>query len=166
MAERRTMAGQGTRKERTGKVLFWLLLFVYTGVMLYLFLMQCYEVPTFRSDMPDYVNKVRGIQGNYEFPYPLFFTLAKLFAMAAGAPAGVAIAAAVLNSLGVCAAKYYMDREVQEGLRTESWSREKRTALDIAVTGMVFALFLLGNLYSPKNTAFFGFDYAYRCMGI
>jgi len=34
------------------------------------------------------------------------------------------------------------------------------------VTLLVFALFLLSNLYSPKNTAFFGFDYAYRCMGI
>mgnify|MGYP007097659753 CR=1 FL=1 len=37
---------------------------------------------------------------------------------------------------------------------------------DIVVTLLVFALFLLSNLYSPKNTAFFGFDYAYRCMGI
>ncbi len=37
---------------------------------------------------------------------------------------------------------------------------------DIVVTLLVFSLFLLSNLYSPKNTAFFGFDYAYRCMGI
>ena len=38
--------------------------------------------------------------------------------------------------------------------------------MDILVTLLVFSLFLLSNLYSPKNTAFFGFDYAYRCMGI
>lgn len=154
--------------ERTtiDKIVFAVLLVIYTGVMLYLFVMQCYEVPVFRSDMPDYVNKVRGIAGDYEFPYPLFFTLAKGIALVAGAPLGVAITTALLNALGVCAAKYYMDRQVRDGLDTAGFSRAKMGALDLAVTGMVFALFLLGNLYSPKNTAFFGFDYAYRCMGI
>lgn len=148
------------------KIIFSVLLAVYTGVMLYLFVMQCYEVPVFRSDMPDYVNEVRGIQGDYEFPYPLFFTMARIIAVVAGAPLGTAIATALLNALGVCVTKYYMDREVKDGLNVENWSRGKVQALDLSITFMVFALFLLGNLYSPKNTAFFGFDYAYRCMGI
>lgn len=148
------------------KIIFAVLLVVYTGVMLYLFVMQCYEVPVFRSDMPDYVNEVRGIKGNYEFPYPLLFTLAKLIAVFAGAPMGMAIATALLNALGVCLAKFYMDREVKGSLNVAEWSRGKLLALDLSITFMVFALFLLGNLYSPKNTAFFGFDYAYRCMGI
>ncbi len=148
------------------KIIFAVLLAVYTAVMLYLFVMQCYEVPVFRSDMPDYVNKVRGIQGNYEFPYPLLFTLAKLIALVAGAPLGMAIATALLNALAVCVTKYYLDKEVKDGLKVESWSSKKVFALDLAITFMVFSLFLLGNLYSPKNTAFFGFDYAYRCMGI
>lgn len=154
------------------RIVFWTLLIIYTGVMLYLFVMQCYEVPVFRSDMPDYVNKVRGIQGEYEFPYPLFFVLAEGIAMVAGAPLGVAVTTALLNALGVCAAKYYMGRlvrelsvlEVRKG--TPRADAEREGALDLAVTGMVFVLFLLGNLYSPKNTAFFGFDYSYRCMGI
>lgn len=148
------------------RILFIFLLVVYTGVMLYLFVMQCYDVPYFRSDMPDYVNKVRGVAGNYEFPYPLFFTLAKVFALAMDAPMGVAAATAFLNALGVCAARHYMGILVREELDTDGWSGQKRTALDMAVTVTVFVLFLLGNLYSPKNTAFFGFDYAYRCMGI
>lgn len=148
------------------KIFFVFLLALYTGVMLYLFVMQCYEVPTFRSDMPDYVNKVRGIAGDYEFPYPLFFTLAKGIALVAGAPLGVAVTTALLSALGVCVTKYYMDIQVRESLDTGKWSSGQRTALDIAVTCMVFVLFLMGNLYSPKNTAFFGFDYAYRCMGI
>ena len=148
------------------KIVFAVLLAVYTGVMLYLFIMQCYEVPVFRSDMPDYVREVQGIQGNYEFPYPLFFTLAKIIALVAGAPLGVAIATALLNALGVCVAKYYMDREVKNTLDLSNWSQAKVRGLDIAITGMVFVLFLLSHLYSPKNTAFFGFDYAYRCMGI
>lgn len=158
-------------------IVFAVLLLIYTGIMLYLFVMQCYEVPVFRSDMPDYVNKVRGIAGDYEFPYPLFFLLAQGIALVAGAPLGVAIATALLNALGVCAAKYYMGRLVRENLgwQPESGGREssrngrsraKETVLDVSVTFLVFALFLLGNLYSPKNTAFFGFDYAYRCMGI
>ncbi len=148
------------------KIIFAILLAVYTGVMLYLFVMQCYEVPVFRSDMPDYVNEVRGIKGDYEFPYPLLFTLAKIIALVAGAPMGMAIATAVLNALGVCVTKYYMDREVKAGLNVAQWSKGKVLALDLSITFMAFALFLLGNLYSPKNTAFFGFDYAYRCMGI
>ncbi len=148
------------------KIIFAILLAVYTGVMLYLFVMQCYEVPVFRSDMPDYVNKVRGIQGNYEFPYPLLFTLAKIIALVAGAPLGMAIATALLNALGVWVTKCYMDREVKDGLNIAQWSKGKVLALDLSITFMSFALFLLGNLYSPKNTAFFGFDYAYRCMGI
>lgn len=148
------------------KIIFWVLLAVYTGVMLYLFVMQCYEVSGYRSDMPDYVNEVRGIKGDYEFPYPLFFTLAKGIALIAGAPLGVAAATALLNACAVCAARYYMGIQVREGLDIGTWSAGKRRALELTVTGMVFVLFLLGNLYSPKNTAFFGFDYAYRCMGI
>ncbi len=139
------------------KIVFAVLLTVYTAVMLYLFLMQCYQVPDFVSDMPDYVNKVAGIQGNYEFPYPLFFTLAKVFALFLGAPAAVAVTTALLNALGVCLTKLYMGRELKKWLGNTG---------DLAVTFAAFALFLLGNLYSPKNTAFFGFDYAYRCMGI
>lgn len=148
------------------KIIFAVLLTVYTGVMLYLFVMQCYEVPVFRSDMPDYVKEVQGMEGDYEFPYPLLFTLAKIIALVAGAPLGMAIATAILNALGVCVTKYYMDREVKAGLNVTEWSRVKLLTLDLSITFMVFALFLLGNLYSPKNTAFFGFDYAYRCMGI
>lgn len=147
-------------------ILFVILLLIYTGVMLYLFVMQCYEVPVFRSDMPDYVNKVRGIAGDYEFPYPLFFSLAEGIALVAGAPMGVAIATALLNALGVCVARYYMGRLVAENLNAAKETGVKKTLLDVSVTFLVFALFLLGNLYSPKNTAFFGFDYAYRCMGI
>ena len=56
------------RETTAGKVTFLFLLFLYTGVMLYLFWMECYQVPGFQSDMPDYVNKVAGIAGNYEFP--------------------------------------------------------------------------------------------------
>ena len=51
----------GLRETMAGKVTFLFLLFLYTGVMLYLFWMECYQVPGFQSDMPDYVNKVAGI---------------------------------------------------------------------------------------------------------
>lgn len=152
------------RKEQ--KVIFSILLAVYTGVMLYLFTMQCYEVPVFRSDMPDYVNKVRGIAGNYEFPYPLFFTLAKGIALFARAPLGVAITTALLNALGLCVTRHYMGKLVEDNLKVQEFDAKKRSLLEFAVTIFSFVLFLLGNLYSPKNTAFFGFDYAYRCMGI
>lgn len=159
---------------RADAVIFVLLLTVYTVATLYLFINQCYQVPDFVSDMPDYVNKVAGIEGDYEFPYPLFFTLARIFSVFSDARLGTAIATAFLNLLGICVAKYYMDRaafewtgwSVHDNIRENCVPDKRRKLSGPVVTFMVFALFLLGNLYSPKNTAFFGFDYAYRCMGI
>lgn len=149
-----------------GKLAFLILLIAYTGVMLYLFWMQCFDQTVFISDMPAYIDKVAGIQGEFEFPYPLFFTVAKFFALFSSAPAGVAIATALLNALGVTVTWYYMKREIGNVTDRENMSGGKRAALDVTVCVMAFVLFLVGNLYSPKNTAFFGFDYAYRCMGI
>lgn len=151
---------------RAGKIFFAAALLVYTGVMLYLFIMQCLEVPVFRSDMPDYVKEVAGIKGDYEFPYPLFFTTAKVAATVLGAPMAVAVTTALFNALGVCAAKYYMNREIRDFTHYARLGRGGKTAVDITATLAVLVLFLISHLYSPKNTAFFGFDYAYRCMGI
>ncbi len=148
------------------KVFFGVLLALYSGATLYLFVMQCYQVPDFVSDMPAYVDKVRGIQGDYEFPYPLFFVLAQILAFAMDAPAAVAVVTMLLNALGICVARYYMGRYVEELLHREKLTDRGRACLDGAVTVAAFVLFLVGNLYSPKNTSFFGFDYAYRCMGI
>ncbi len=153
----------------TDRAVFLLLLLLYTGVTLYLFVMQCYEVPDFVSDMPAYVDKVRGIQGEYEFPYPLFFALARGIAFLGGAPLGVALAAALLNSLGVCVVRGYMGRALRDIFPGPGGGKAGSGGMDLqslGVTLLTFSLFLLGNLYSPKNTAFFGFDYAYRCMGI
>ena len=147
---------------RRDAIFFCMLLAGYTAATLYLFIMQCHQVPDFVSDMPDYVSEVAGIKGNYEFPYPLFFMVGKFFALFAGAETGTAIATAFLNSLGVCVAKFYMDRLILK----QDILNGKDTLRGMISTAAVFALFLLGNLYSPKNTAFFGFDYAYRCMGI
>ena len=166
--EKRTIGQRiGWKEEsRAGKIFFVCCLFLYTVVMLYLFLMQCYEVPHFVSDMPAYVEKVMGIQGEYEFPYPVFFVTAKVFALVMEAPAAVAVVTALFNSFAVCVTKYYMNREVRSFTNYAALSDGKRAAIDLAVTGAAFVLFLISNLYSPKNTAFFGFDYSYRCMGI
>lgn len=148
------------------KIVFLLLLLFYAGVTLYLFVMQCYEVPDFVSDMPAYVDKVRGVTGEYEFPYPLFFTIAKILSWLCGAPLAVAITTTVLNAFGIWVARGYMGRGVRILLADHTEGEGVGKGVELAVTFLTFALFLLGNLYSPKNTAFFGFDYAYRCMGI
>lgn len=155
-----------SEETKAGKIFFSIALLIYTGIMLYLFVMQCLEVPVFRSDMPDYVKEVAGIKGDYEFPYPLFFVTAKMFAVVMGAPVAVAVVTALFNALGVCVAKYYMNREIKAYVEYGKLGHRRQAAVDITVTAAVFVLFLLSHLYSPKNTAFFGFDYAYRCMGI
>ena len=96
------------RETTAGKVTFLFLLFLYTGVMLYLFWMECYQVPGFQSDMPDYVNKVAGIAGNYEFPYPILFWTARLSAWLIGAKAAMAVTTALFNLVAVIITKYYM----------------------------------------------------------
>ena len=156
----------GLRETMAGKVTFLFLLFLYTGVMLYLFWMECYQVPGFQSDMPDYVNKVAGIAGNYEFPYPILFWTARLSAWLIGAKAAMAITTALFNLAAVVITKYYMNREIRKVSHYDDLTQGRQAMTDILVTLLVFSLFLLSNLYSPKNTAFFGFDYAYRCMGI
>lgn len=154
------------QESRAGKIFFVGALLLYTAVMLFLFLMQCYEVPVYRSDMPDYVKEVAGIKGDYEFPYPLFFITAKIFAVLMEAPVAVAVATALFNALAVCVTKYYMNGEIKAYVSYEQLEQKKQVAVDIVITIAAFVLFLLSHLYSPKNTAFFGFDYAYRCMGI
>lgn len=151
---------------KVGKVFFACLLVMYSAVMLYLFVNQALETPDFVSDMPAYIDKVRGVEGDYEFPYPLLFTLAKAFALVVGAPIGMALATCLLNTMSVYIAKLYLNREVRSYVDYEVLSSRKKAAFEVGLSLLALSLFWLGNLYSPKNTAFFGFDYAYRCMGI
>ena len=127
------------RETTAGKVTFLFLLFLYTGVMLYLFWMECYQVPGFQSDMPDYVNKVAGIAGNYEFPYPILFWTARLSAWLIGAKAAMAVATALFNLAAVIITKYYMNREIRKSSHYETLSHKKQVMTDIVVTLLVFA---------------------------
>ena len=60
--------------------------------------------------------------------------------------------------------KYYFDKNLQKYARQEGivWN----TAWELVSTLAVFSLFFVSMVYSPRGTAFFGFDYIYRCMGI
>ena len=109
------------RETTAGKVTFLFLLFLYTGVMLYLFWLECYQVPGFQSDMPDYVNKVAGIAGNYEFPYPILFWTARLSAWLIGAKAAMAVTTALFNLAAVIITKYYMNREMRKNSHYETF---------------------------------------------
>jgi hypothetical protein len=174
LSQRKGMIRIYEKRRGYDAVLFTLLLVVYTAVTLYLFIAQCYPERDYNSDMAAYVNKVAGIEGDYNFPYPLFFTVAKFFALFSDASMGTAIATAFLNVLSILAVKYYMDRAVYKwdyfkSVRTAkegiTASEDKSAFKGMLVTFMVFALFLVSNIYSPKNTAFFGFDYTYRILG-
>lgn len=160
---------------RADAVLFTLLLLIYTALTLHLFIAQSYPESGYVSDMAAYVNKVAGIKDNYEFPYPLFFTLAKFFALFSDASMGTALATALLNTLSILITKYYMDRAVYKWNYFRTMCGDdgdaqndtvKSPYMGMFVTFMVFALFLLSNLYTPRNRAFFGFNYNYRINGI
>ncbi|MBR1477446.1 MAG: hypothetical protein IJ608_05740 [Lachnospiraceae bacterium] len=150
-------------KFNTDRILFIALLVLYSAVMLYLFINECFQTPDFTSDMPAYVNKVAGIRDEYEFPYPLLFWLAKLFSFISSPPMGLAFATMLLNTLGVIITRYYFNA-LSEGMFSEKYIENRLFQHTLTIS--VYMLFLLGNLYGPQNHTFFGFDYIYRIKGI
>ena len=142
------------RETTAGKVTFLFLLFLYTGVMLYLFWMECYQVPGFQSDMPDYVNKVAGIAGNYEFPYPILFWTARLSAWLIGAKAAMAVTTALFNLAAVIITKYYMNREMRKNSHYETLSHKKQVMTDIVVTACVCTVSAVESVFAQEYRIF------------
>lgn len=151
---------------KTGLLFFYTLFFLYTGAMLYLFIMQCYEIPYFNSDMHDYVNKVAGVEGIYEFPYPVFFSAAGLFAWFLNPKIAVAVTTMLFNSMALLMTKFYMNRQIRPCSGYSQKKEKGRTKTDIAVSLLTLSLFCISNLYGPQHKSFFGFDYTFRCGGI
>ena len=142
------------RETTAGKVTFLFLLFLYTGVMLYLFWMECYQVPGFQSDMPDYVNKVAGIAGNYEFPYPILFWTARLSAWLIGAKAAMAVTTALFNLAAVIITKYYMNREIRKNSHYEILSHKKQVMTDIGDTACVCTVSAVESVFAQEYGIF------------
>ena len=95
---------------------FAVLLAAVSAVTLYLFYGQTqWDVD---SDMEAYILEMQGLESGYSFPYPVFFKLAALVHLFASPALSVAIAAMLLNGLGMVVTKLAFNY-----LRCLSWRR-------------------------------------------
>lgn len=130
------------------------ILLVFYSVMTYLlFYRQAIEYRgIYYSDMKAYILESRGLESGYDFPYPLFFWLSRLWMLFVTPERAVAFSTMLLNSFGVALLKGYFDKRLP--------------GKGFLCTLGAFSLFFLSMIYSPRGHSFWGFDYTYRCMGI
>lgn len=151
------MAHAAKKKIETGdaaSALFAIGLIGYTALMYRLFYLQaihCVERDSYVSDIKAYLQTMLGQESGYDFPYPVYFSLGKCFLLFANVEVAGALAATLLNSLGVAVLFYYMRkhvREYAEGTTLEKYAGFLAVFLSF---GMFFVsmLYLPGGLYLP-----------------
>lgn len=134
-------------------VVFGVLLILYSGMTYFLFYRQAIEYQgIYYSDMKAYILETRGLESGYDFPYPLFFWISRIWMLAVSPEAAVAFSTMLLNSFGIVVLKIYFDR--------------KAPRHGFLCTLAVFSVYFMSMIYSPRGHSFWGFDYIYRCMGI
>ena len=144
---------------------FTVLLVLYSALMMSFFYRQVMPRDgIFYSDMEAYILETQGLESGYEFPYRLFFWVSRVWTIFLSPAVAVAFTTMLCNSAAVILTKYYFDKNLQKYARQEGivWN----TAWELVSTLAVFSLFFVSMVYSPRGTAFFGFGYRYRCMGI
>lgn len=157
--------GKKNRGKLADSIFFGILMVLYSLMTLLFFYRQTIEYQgIYYSDMKAYILETQGLDSGLDFPYRLFFWLSRIWMVFVTPEAAVAFSTMLLNSLGVILVKYYFDLYLsdyakREGLRwTVGWR--------LISTAAVFSLFFMSMIYSPRGTAFWGFDYTYRCNGI
>ncbi len=144
---------------------FGICLLIYSCFTMNMFYRQTIPVEgVFYSDMEAYILETQGLDSGLEFPYRLFFWVSRIWTLFLSPAMAVAFTTMLSNSAAVLLTKHYFDRALSEYARQENvkWSLK----WELVSTAAVFALFFVSMVYSPRGTAFFGFDYTYRCQGI
>lgn len=121
----------------------------YTALMYRLFYLQaihCEKKIIYVSDIRAYLETMLGLESGYSFPYPLYFELGKFFLNFANVAVAGALAATLLNSLGVLVLFYYMRKFLQEYARDTAFENYAE-AMALFLT---FAMFFVSMLYLPE----------------
>ena len=130
---------------------FAVLLAAASAVTLTLFYRQTMGSPAkYHSDMKAYILEMQGLESGYDFPYPVFFKLGAFIHLFAPPELSVAIAAMLLNSLGMVVTKLafhsFVLKELESGLRRNiSW------LAGIFVSIAAVSLFFVSMLYPPSG---------------
>ena len=130
---------------------FAVLLAAASAVTLTLFYRQTMGSPAkYHSDMKAYILEMQGLESGYDFPYPVFFKLGAFIHLFAPPELSVAIAAMLLNSLGMVVTKLafhsFVLKELESGLRRNiSW------LAGVFVSIAAVSLFFVSMLYPPSG---------------
>ena len=155
-------------------IVFGVLFVVYTVIMFQLFYNQTLgNDQYYPSDMKAYILEMQGLNTKYSFPYPVFFKLGALFHVFIQSPElCIALAACVLNSLGLIFLKYYLDKGVtrtaqrlagESATDFENWNK-KRLYMGLLTSGVSVAMFFVSMLFLPNDMFLPGLRFKY--MGV
>lgn len=153
-------AEKNRRADHTVKIIFAVCLGAYTALMYRLFYLQalhCGIRDIYISDIKAYLQTILGLESGYDFPYPVYFAFGKFFLLFANVAVAGALAAALLNSLGVAILFYYMQKFLRE--YAEKTAREKYTGF-LAVF-LSFSMFFTSMLYLPGGLYLPGMGHKY-----
>lgn len=153
-------AGENKKINRAAEYVFVLCLIGYTALMYRLFYLQaihCEIKDSYISDIKAYLQTILGLESGYDFPYPIYFTLGKFFLLFTNVAVAGALAATLLNSLGVVILFYYMQKALRE--YAEGTVFQKYTGF--LASFLSFGMFFVSMLYLPNNLYLPGLEHKY-----
>lgn len=138
---------------------FFLCLIAYSLLMYQLFYWQTtsHGNEMYRSDMEAYLLTMLGQESGFDFPYPIYFGLGKFFLLFTNVETAGALAAMLLNSLGVIVLAYYMQKSLQECYDKLSCGKY----MGILTIVLTFSIFFISMLYAPKGVYLPGMKHKY-----
>lgn len=148
------VAEKSKRADIVTGLIFVICLAAYTALMYRLFYQQalhCGVRDIYISDIKAYLQTILGLDSTYDFPYPVYFTLGKFFLQFTNVAVAGALAAALLNSLGVVILFYYMRKFLREYAGGTACGKYMGLLSVFLSFGMFFVsmLYLPGGLYLP-----------------
>ena len=135
----------------------------YTMLMYRLFYQQAVHCATrelYFSDIKAYLETILGVECDYDFPYPVFFWLAKFFLLFTNVAVAASLAATLLNSLGVIILLYYVRKFLRE-YGEEAEEDVPRRYAGVWAALVSFGIFFISMLYLPGRPRFLGITNSY-----
>lgn len=132
------------------KIAYVLLLASYTFLMFVLFRNQAFheEYLVYGSDVDAYLLEMMGLDSGFDFPYPVYFTLGKMFAVFGSIHLGAALSATFLNSISPAVLSYFMLKYLCDLVPEKN---KNRRAYEGIILLMTYSLFFVSMLYPPEG---------------
>jgi len=143
---------------------FAVLLIIVSAVTLTLFYRQAVYPDIYLADVYWYMLEVEGVETGLTFPYPIYFKLSKLIALAVGTELAVAICTMLFNGMALVAIKSAMNKLVLPILEISlesRWGKNGAWVGGIVVSFLSVSLFFVSMLYPLSGTELSGISSRY-----